>query len=129
MGTLLPSLATPVLLKPFFGGLLGMDVEQFNAMSGGIVVGIMIMPMVSLAHRRRPPPRSQEPPRGGLRRLGATKYDVSTKVVVPAAFSGIVAAFLLAISAGDRRGRWPWRSPAATGTEMGLNPLKSMRGP
>ena len=35
--------------------------------------------------------------------LGATKLDVTVKVVVPAAISGIVAAFLLALVAGDRR--------------------------
>jgi phosphate transport system permease protein len=62
-----------------------------------VVLGVMIIPTVcSLSEDAlRAVPR-------GLREagyaLGSTKYDVSLKVVVPAAFSGIVASFLLAIS-------------------------------
>lgn len=88
---------TPYVLRPIFQGLLGIDVDVFNAASAGIVVGIMIIPMVSSLSEDalRAVPR-------GLREagfaLGSTKYDVSVKVVVPAAFSGIVASFLLAIS-------------------------------
>lgn len=116
---------TPVLLKPLFGGLLGLDVEQFNAMSGGIVVGIMIMPMVcSLTEDAlRAVPKSL---REAGYALGATKYDVSTKVVVPAAFSGIVAAFLLAISRAIGE-TMAVAIACGNGTEMGLNPLKSMQ--
>jgi len=73
------------------------DVHVFNAASAGIVVGIMIIPMISSLSEdvlRAVP--------SGLREagfaLGSTKYDVSTKIVVPAALSGIVASFLLAIS-------------------------------
>lgn len=88
---------TPYVLRPIFQSLLGIDVDIFNAMSAGIVVGVMIIPTVcSLSEDAlRSVPR-------GLREagyaLGSTKYDVSLKVVVPAAFSGIVASFLLAIS-------------------------------
>ena len=88
---------TPFLIKPFFSGVLGFDVEQFNALSAGIVVGIMIIPMISSLSEDvlRAVPR-------GLREagyaLGATKFDVSMKIVVPAALSGILASFLLAIS-------------------------------
>jgi len=68
-----------------------------NQLSGGIVVAIMILPMVASlsedAMRMVP---------GSLREasyaLGATKFETSTKVVVPAALSGILASFLLAIS-------------------------------
>ncbi len=88
---------TPYLLKPFFEGLLGFDVDGFNALSAGIVVGIMIVPMVcSLSEDAlRAVPRSL---REAGYALGSTKYDVCVKVVVPAATSGIVASFLLAIS-------------------------------
>jgi phosphate transport system permease protein len=69
----------------------------FNAASASIVVGFMILPMVvSLSEDiLRSVPRSL---REAAYALGATKLDVTVKVVVPAAVSGIVAAFLLALS-------------------------------
>jgi phosphate transport system permease protein len=88
---------TPYVLRPIFQDWLGFDVDVFNAASAGIVVGIMILPMVSSLSEDalRAVPR-------GLREsgyaLGSTKFDVSVKVVLPAASSGIVASFLLAIS-------------------------------
>src|SRR5690606_17355333 len=88
---------TPYVIRPIFGTLLGLDVDGYNALAGGIVVGIMIIPMVcSLSEDalRAVPVSLRE---AGYA-LGSTKFDVSAKVVLPAAFSGIVAAFLLAIS-------------------------------
>jgi len=88
---------TPYLLRPLFQGLLGFDVGIFNAASAGIVVGIMIVPMIASLSEDvlRSVPQ-------GLREsgyaLGSTKFDVSVKIVVPAALSGILASFLLAIS-------------------------------
>jgi phosphate transport system permease protein len=69
----------------------------FNAASASIVVGFMILPMVvSLSEDvLRSVPRSL---REAAYALGATKLDVTVRVVVPAAISGIVAAFLLALS-------------------------------
>jgi phosphate transport system permease protein len=69
----------------------------FNAASASIVVGFMILPMVvSLSEDvLRSVPRSL---REAAYALGATKLDVTVKVVVPAAISGIAAAFLLALS-------------------------------
>jgi phosphate transport system permease protein len=71
--------------------------STFNALSPGIVMGIMILPLVSSL--------SEDAMRGvpnGLREasyaLGATRMQTSLRVVVPAAFSGITAAFILAIS-------------------------------
>lgn len=71
--------------------------ELFNAASACVVVGIMILPMiVSLSEDvLRSVPRSL---REGAYALGANKYDVTTGIVVPAAMSGIMASFLLAIS-------------------------------
>ena len=88
---------TPYVLRPIFQRLLGFEVNVFNAASAGIVVGIMIIPIVtSLSEDAlRSVPRSA--PRGGLS-LGSTKYQVSVRVIVPAALSGILASFLLAIS-------------------------------
>jgi phosphate transport system permease protein len=71
--------------------------EVFNALSGGIVVGIMIIPMISSLSEdaMNAVPNSL---RNAAYALGATKLEVSLKVVVPAAFSGIVAAFVLGLS-------------------------------
>ncbi len=69
----------------------------FNAASGAIVVGIMIIPMVASLSEdalNAVPLSLREAAYG----LGATKFEVSTRVVVPAALSGIVASFILAIS-------------------------------
>ena len=69
----------------------------FNAAAGAIVVGIMIIPMVASLSEdalNAVPLSLREAAYG----LGATKFEVSTRVVVPAALSGIVASFILAIS-------------------------------
>ena len=88
---------TPYVLRPFFHDLLGFDVSLFNAASAGIVVGVMIIPMISSLSEDvlRSVPRSL---REAAYALGSTRFDVSTRVVVPAALSGIIASFLLAIA-------------------------------
>lgn len=88
---------TPYVLRPIFHDLLGMDVGVFNAASAGIVVGIMIIPMISSLSEDvlRSVPGSL---REAAYALGSTRFDVSTRVVVPAALSGIIASFLLAIA-------------------------------
>lgn len=84
-------LVTPVL-KRLIPGIAG-----FNALSPGIVMGIMILPMVSSLSEdaMRAVPREL---REGAYALGATKVQVATRVVIPAALSGIVASFILAVS-------------------------------
>ena len=71
--------------------------EVFNAASAAIVVGIMVLPMIaSLADDAlNAVPRSL---RDGGYALGATKAEVSTQILLPGAASGILAAFVLAIS-------------------------------
>jgi phosphate transport system permease protein len=71
--------------------------EIYNALSASVVVGIMIVPTVaSLSEDAlRAVPMSL---RQGAYGLGATKLEVSTRVVVPGALSGIIASFILAIS-------------------------------
>ncbi len=73
------------------------NISVFNGLSAAIVMGIMILPMVSSLSEdaMRSVPRSL---REGAYALGSTKLEVSTKVVIPAALSGIVAAFILAMS-------------------------------
>jgi phosphate transport system permease protein len=80
------------LLQRFVPGLAG-----FNALSPGIVMGIMILPLVSSLSEDA----MQAVPRGlreGAYALGATRMQTSLSVVVPAAFSGITAACILAVS-------------------------------
>jgi phosphate transport system permease protein len=71
--------------------------NPYNLLSAGIVVGIMIIPTVaSLSEDAvRAVPRSL---RDGAIALGANKFETSVKVVLPAALSGVIASFLLAIS-------------------------------
>jgi phosphate transport system permease protein len=69
----------------------------FNALSPGIVMGIMILPLVSslTEDAMRAVPNGL---REGSYALGATRMQTALTVVVPAAFSGITAAFILAVS-------------------------------
>lgn len=97
----------------------------FNAASASIVVGFMILPMVvSLSEDvLRSVPRSL---REAAYALGATKLDVTIKVVVPAAISGIIASFLLALSRAI--GETMAVALVAGGTpKMTLNPLESIQ--
>lgn len=73
------------------------SVMAFNAASGAVVVGIMILPLVSslCEDALNAVPRSL---REGAYALGSTKLEVSMKIVVPAALSGIMASFILALS-------------------------------
>jgi phosphate transport system permease protein len=116
---------TPMLVKPFFQGLLGFDVEGYNALSAGIVVGIMIIPMVcSLSEDAlRAVPRSL---REAGYALGSTRYDVCVKVVIPAATSGIIASFLLAISRAIGE-TMAVVIAAGNSPVLTLNPLKSIQ--
>jgi phosphate transport system permease protein len=82
---------TPYMLEP-----IG-DFKTFNATSAGIAVGILCLPLVtSLAEDalRAVPSRLRE----GAYGLGSTRLEVTMKVVVPAALSGIISAFLLALA-------------------------------
>jgi phosphate transport system permease protein len=80
------------LLQNIFPTLSG-----FNALSPGLVMGLMILPLVSSLSEdaMRAVPRGL---REGSYALGATRMQTALRVVVPAAFSGITAAFILAVS-------------------------------
>ena len=84
---------TPVILKDVFG----LDVEVFNQLSAGLIVGILILPTIaSVAEDAMSAvPRSL---REGAFGLGATRMKVALRVVFPAALSGIVAALILGAS-------------------------------
>ncbi|MGH2562531.1 MAG: phosphate ABC transporter permease subunit PstC [Thermomicrobiales bacterium] len=82
---------TPDILMRF------LDVGPYNALSAGIAVGILILPMVASLSEdamRAVPSALRE----GAYALGATKLEVSTRILLPAAFSGVVASLILAAS-------------------------------
>ncbi len=84
---------TPTILND----LLGLDVQVFNSLSAGIIMGFMVLPTIaSLAEDAMAAvPHSL---REGAFGLGASKLQVSLRVVFPAALSGIVAAIVLGVS-------------------------------
>jgi phosphate transport system permease protein len=83
---------TPALKQTLIPGL-----SSFNALSAGLVMGVMILPIVaSLSEDALSAvPRSL---REGAFGLGATRFEVASQVVVRAALSGIMAALILAFS-------------------------------
>ena len=84
---------TPTVLND----LLGLDVPVFNALSAGIVMGFMVMPTIASISEDAlsAVPLSL---REGAYGLGANKMQVATRVVFPAALSGIVASIVLGVS-------------------------------
>lgn len=85
-------------MTPLLRSIFGQEVVQiFNSASAGIVVGILIIPLVSSMSEDalRAVPRALREASYGL---GANKQETTLKVVLPAALSGIVAAFIVAIS-------------------------------
>lgn len=73
------------------------DLPSFNMLGAGIVMGIMIIPYIASMSEdaMRAVPMSM---REGSYAMGATRFQTAIKVVTPAAVSGIVAAYILAIS-------------------------------
>jgi phosphate transport system permease protein len=99
--------------------------DVYNALSASIVVGIMIIPMVSSLSEdaMSAVPRVL---REGAYALGATKFEVATRTVVPAALSGITASFILAVSRAI--GETMIVTIAAGGqANLTLNPLRSVQ--
>ncbi|MFN2468398.1 MAG: phosphate ABC transporter permease subunit PstC [Gaiellaceae bacterium] len=76
---------------------LGLGVEIFNALSAGLVMGVMLIPTVASLSEDAMTAVPQSL-RDGAYALGATRLQVATRTVVPAAVSGIVASFVLGIS-------------------------------
>ena len=84
-------LVTPMLQKIY------PDLTTFNMLGPGIVMGIMIVPYIASVAEdsmRAVPMAIRE----GAYAMGATRFQTAIKVVTPAAISGIVAAYILAIS-------------------------------
>ena len=86
---------TPLLQGIWF--LPGDEPGVFNALSAGLVMGVMILPTVASLSEDAMAAVPQGLRQGAFA-LGGTKMQVSTKIVVPSALSGIVASFVLGIS-------------------------------
>jgi phosphate transport system permease protein len=86
---------TPTLLQD----ILHLDVQVFNALAAGLIMGFMIVPTIASISEDS---MSAVPQglREGAYGMGATKRQVATRVVFPAAISGIVASIVLGISRG-----------------------------
>jgi phosphate transport system permease protein len=85
-------------MTPLLRGVFGQNtVEIYNTASAGIVIGILILPLVTSMSEDalRAVPRSLREAALGL---GATKLETSLTIVIPAALSGLAAAFIVAIS-------------------------------
>jgi len=76
---------------------IGLDVEIFNALAASLVLGVMLIPTVASLSEDAMAAVPRDLRDGGYA-LGADKLQVSTRIVVPAAISGIIAAFVLAFS-------------------------------
>jgi len=76
---------------------IGIPVSTFNLLSASIMVGIMIIPMVSSLSEDAMSSVPDSLRQAGYG-MGATKYEVSTGIVIPAAVSGIFSSFILALS-------------------------------
>lgn len=101
------------------------QLEIFNALSAGIAVGVMTIPLVSSLSEDalRAVPDSL---RQGALALGSTKMETSLKIVVPAAISGISASFVLAISRAIGETMIVTIAAGAK-PNLSLNPLQSVQ--
>lgn len=101
------------------------DIQIFNVLSASIAVGIMIIPLVSSLSEDA---MSSVPDivKNGAYGMGATKFEVIRKIVLPASISGIVSSFILAISRAIGE-TMIVAIAAGAKPQMTLNPLESIQ--
>ena len=111
---------TPHIIRPLFP-----NADYYNALSAAVVMGIMIIPLVSSLSEdaMTAVPRAL---REGAYALGATRFEVATRTVLPAALSGIVASFILAVSRAIGETMIVAIAAGAT-PNLTLNPLESVQ--
>jgi phosphate transport system permease protein len=113
-----------LFVTPIIRSLLGEDnVEVYNMLSAGLVMGIMILPLISSMSEDAfsAVPR---PLREGAYAMGATKLETSLQVVLPAALSGIGAAVIIGISRAVGE-TMIVAVAAGSGPNFTFNPLKA----
>ena len=101
------------------------EAEIFNALSGSIVVGIMILPMVASLcdDALQAVPKSLK--QGGYA-LGTTSFEVIKGILIPSAFSGIISSFVLAVSRAFGETMAVTLAAGAT-PRFTINPLESIQ--
>jgi len=112
-----------LFVTPIFQKLFGDNIGVYNMLSAGIVMGVMILPLISSMSEDAlsAVPRSL---REGAYAMGATPFETSTQVVVPAALSGIGAALIVGISRAVGETMIVAIASGAT-SEFTFNPLKA----
>lgn len=111
-------------MTPLLRSILGNDVVQiYNVFSAGVVMGILILPLISsmTEDALHAVPSSL---REGAYGLGATRLEVSTQIVLPAAISGIAAAIILGISRAIGEAMIV-AIAAGAGPNLTINPFKA----
>jgi len=111
-------------MTPLLRTIFGKEVVQiYNTGSAGLVIGILILPLVTSMSEDalNAVPRSL---REGAYALGATRLETAVKIVVPAALSGIAAAFIVAISRAIGE-TMVVAIAAGAGPALTLNPFKA----
>jgi phosphate transport system permease protein len=96
----IPTIVYGYFALTFFTPLLrdlGFGVDIFNVLSAGLIMGVMVLPTVASLSEDAMSAVPREL-RDGAFALGATRREVATRIVVPAAVSGITASFVLGIS-------------------------------
>lgn len=112
-----------ITIRPFLQDWFGADF--FNGMTAIIVIGILIIPIVSSLSEDALTAVPGDL-RDGALALGATRFEAMSRVVVPGAFSGIVASFLLAFSRAVGE-TMVVLIVAGQNVSLQLNPLHSMQ--
>ncbi len=111
-------------MTPILRGIFGQDnVEIYNMLSAGLVMGVMILPLISSMSEDalHAVPRSL---RDAALGLGATKFETSIQIILPAALSGIISAVILGISRAVGE-TMIVAIAAGSGPNFTFNPLKA----
>jgi len=111
-------------VTPILQNVFGSDrVDIYNTLSAGLVMGVLILPLISsmCEDALSSVPKSL---REGAYALGATKLEVSLTIVIPAALSGISAAFIVGLSRAVGE-TMIVALAAGSGSNLTLNPFKS----
>jgi len=111
-------------VTPLLRGMNGQDrLQVYKMLSAGLVMGILILPLIAsmCEDALSAVPRAM---REAAYATGATKLEVTTQVVVPAAFSGLAAAFILGLSRAVGE-TMIVALAAGAGPNLTLNPLNS----
>ncbi len=113
------TLVSPMLQKVFTNMLI------FNALSAGLVMGLMIIPMVSSLSEDAMMAVPQSLKEGAFA-LGATRFEVALKVTIPSALSGIITSIILALSRAIGETMIVTIAAGAT-PKMTFNPIDSIQ--